>query len=188
MNEFEASPVRESMPGEETSQATMTNLRAEVEETRRQLDEARRQADEKEDRLLRALADADNIRRRMQRDREEYTRFANESLVRDLIPVLDNLDRALDAARVAGNAPGVVDGVDLIRREFLKGLERAGVTRYSAVGEPFDPTRHEAISRVVSPDAVPDTVIVETAPGYSLNGRVLRPALVVVAAGSSESS
>jgi molecular chaperone GrpE len=158
----------------------------EVAKLRAELESLRREADDKQDKMLRALAEADNTRRRAQRDREEYVRYANESFVRDLVPVLDNLDRALDAARGAGDASRVVEGIDLIRREFLRVLERAGVTRYSAIGQPFDPTRHEAVSRLVSPDAAPDTVIAETAPGYLLNGRVLRAAMVVVAAAPDE--
>lgn len=150
------------------------------------VEDLRRQLEDKQDRLLRALAETDNIRRRTQREREEYVRYANESLVRDLIPVLDNLDRAIAAARSAGNAAGLVEGVELIQRELLRVLERAGVTRYSAVGEPFDPTRHEAISRLVSTTAPPDTVVAETAPGYLLHGRVLRAALVAVAAAPDE--
>lgn len=145
-----------------------------------------RELADKQDRLLRALADADNIRRRAQREREDYTRYANESLLRDLVPVLDNFDRALAAARTAGDAGGVVAGVELIQRELLRVLERAGVTRYSAMGERFDPTRHEAISRLVSTEAPPDTVIAETAPGYLLHGRVLRPAMVAVAGAADE--
>ncbi|MBI2205782.1 MAG: nucleotide exchange factor GrpE [Candidatus Rokubacteria bacterium] len=148
--------------------------------------ELRRQLDEKQDTMLRALAEADNIRRRVERSAEERVRYANESLLRDLIPILDNFDRALDAARTAGEARSVVDGVELIRRELLRVLERAGVTRYSAVGEPFDPTRHEAVSRIVSDTATPNTVVAETAPGYLLNGRVLRAALVAVAAAPDE--
>ncbi|MBI2155718.1 MAG: nucleotide exchange factor GrpE [Candidatus Rokubacteria bacterium] len=160
--------------------------------------------EELRDRLLRALAEADNVRRRAQRDREEYVKYANESLLRDLIPVLDNLDRALEAARAAmavraagrstaeasremtEDAAGVVEGVELIQRDFLKVLERAGVTRYSALGQPFDPTRHEAVARVVSRDAAPDTVVREQLPGYLLHGRVLRAALVAVAAAPDE--
>ncbi len=146
----------------------------------------RRQLDEKQDRLLRALAEADNVRRRAQRDREEYVKYANEALLRDLIPVLDNLDRALEAARRRGDAASVVAGVELIQRDFLKVLERAGVTRYSALGQPFDPARHEAVGRVVRPDAAPNTVVGEQLPGYLLHGRVLRAALVVVAAAPDE--
>jgi molecular chaperone GrpE len=151
-----------------------------------QLDELRRQLEDKQDRLLRALAEADNIRRRAQRDRDDYVKYATESLVRDLVPVLDNLDRALDSARAAAGAASVVTGVELIQRELLRVLERAGVTRYSAVGQPFDPTRHEAIARVVSTEAAPDTVVNETAPGYLVHGRVLRPAMVAVAAAPDE--
>jgi len=150
------------------------------------VEELRRQVDEKQDRLLRALAESENVKRRAQREREDYVRYANESLLRDLIPVLDNLDRALEAARATGESPGVVGGVEPIQRELLKVLERAGVTRYSALGHPFDPTRHEAIARVVSPDAKPGTVVGETLPGYLLHNRVLRAALVSVAAAPDE--
>ena len=150
------------------------------------VEELRRQVEDKQDRLLRALAEAENVKRRTQRDREEYVRYANESLLRDLVPVLDNLDRALGAARATNDPSGVVGGVELIQRELLKVLERAGVTRYSALGQPFDPTRHEAIARVVSADAKPGTVVAETLPGYQLHNRVLRAALVSVAAAPDE--
>jgi len=145
-----------------------------------------RQLVEQKDRMLRAMAEADNVRRRAQRDAEDRVRYANEALLREVIPVLDNLDRALASARAAGGAESVVSGVELIQRELLRVLERAGVARYSAVGHPFDPTRHEAIARVVSVDAAPDTVVSETAPGYLLHGRVLRPAMVAVAAAPDE--
>jgi molecular chaperone GrpE len=95
-------------------------------------------------------------------------------------------DRALDSARTTAGAGSVVTGVELIQRELLRVLERAGVARYSAVGQPFDPTRHEAIARVVSAEAAPNTVVNETAPGYLLHGRVLRPAMVAVAAAPDE--
>lgn len=149
-------------------------------------DDLRRQLDDRQDKLLRALAETENVRRRAQRDREEYVKYAAESLLKDLVPVLDNLDRALAAARAGDTAAGVVDGVELIHRELLRVLEKAGVTRYSAVGQRFDPTRHEAIARVISPSQPADTVIAETAPGYLLHGRVLRAALVAVAAAPDE--
>ena len=150
------------------------------------LEDLRRQIDDKQDQLLRALAETDNVRRRAQRDREEYVKYAVEGLARDLLPVVDNLDRAIAAARAAGDAARVVEGVELIRRELLRVLERHGVTRYSALGQRFDPTRHEAVARMVSEDEAPDTVVAEVAPGYMLNGRVLRPAMVGVAAAPDE--
>jgi molecular chaperone GrpE len=145
------------------------------------LEELRRQLDEKQDRLLRTLAEMENMRRRGQRERDDYVRYANESLLRDLVPVLDNFDRALAAARAAGETSKVVDGVELTQRELIRVLERHGVTRYSALGQPFDPTRHEATASVVSTDQPANTVVGEIAPGYLLNGRVLRAAQVAVA-------
>src|SRR5438128_4355125 len=176
---MDESNVRDTAGSEPVSSTEETSKTETVEELRRQVVE-------KQDRLLRALAEVENIKRRTQREREEYIRYANESLLRDLVPVLDNLDRALEAARGTGEASGVVGGVELIQRELLKVLERAGVTRYSALGHPFDPTRHEAIARVVSMDAKPGTVIGETLPGYQLHNRVLRAALVSVAAAPDE--
>jgi molecular chaperone GrpE len=146
------------------------------------VEDLKRQLDDRQDRLLRTLAEMENLRRRAQRDRDDYVKFAAESLLRDLLPVLDNFDRALAAARAAGSAANVVEGIELIHRELLRVLERHGVTRYSAVGQRFDPARHEAIARVVSTEQAPDTVVHETAPGYLLHGRVLRPAMVAVAA------
>jgi molecular chaperone GrpE len=149
----------------------------------------RRQLEDKHDQLMRALAEMDNLRRRTRREREEYTRYAVETLLRDLVPVLDNLDRALEAARGGASAPGaasIVQGVELTQRELLRVLERAGLTRYSALGQRFDPTRHEATARVVSPDQAPDTVVGEIVPGYLLHDRVLRAAQVAVAVAPDE--
>jgi molecular chaperone GrpE len=149
-------------------------------------DDIKRQLEEKQDQLLRTLAEMENLRRRTQRDRDEYVRYANEALIRDLIPVLDNLDRALAAARASQEAVRVVEGVELIQRELLRVLELNGVSRFSALGQPFDPARHEATARVIKPDQSPGTVVFEEAPGYLLNGRLLRPARVAVAAAPDE--
>jgi molecular chaperone GrpE len=154
--------------------------------TAEEVEELKRQLDEKQDRLLRALAEVDNVKRRTQRERDEYVRYANESLIRELLPALDNFDRALDAARAAREAAKVVEGITLIQRELLRVLERVGVTRYSSLGERFDPNRHEAAGRTVSVEQPPDTIVAELAPGYMLNGRMLRPAHVVVAAAPDE--
>jgi molecular chaperone GrpE len=151
-----------------------------------ELQELRRQLEERQDRLMRALAETENVRRRAQRDREDYVKYANETVLRDVIPVLDNFDRALAAARGAGEAGTLMSGIELIQRELLRVLDKHGLSRYSAVGERFDPTRHEAIARVVSAEQAPDTVVHETAAGYLLHGRVLRPAMVAVAVAPDE--
>ena len=171
----------ETAPVEPSEGVEPAPIEDELTRLRRALDEAKQLLDEKTDRYLRAVADLDNQRKRAQREREDYIRFANESLLRDLLPVLDNFDRALGAARAGSEAQSLLAGVELIQRELLKVLEKFGVTPYSAVGQPFDPERHEAVQRVIKPDAPDMTVVEEIQRGYVLNGRVLRPAMVVVA-------
>jgi len=157
----------------------------EPEEEIRRLHEAletkTREVEEHHDRYLRAAAEFDNARKRAAREREEYTRYANESLLRELLPVLDNFERALQAARGEPAAAAVTSGVELIQRELLRVLEKFGVTSFTSVGQPFDPERHEAIARVPTQGRPEGTVMDETARGYLLNGRVLRPAMVTVA-------
>ncbi len=138
-------------------------------------------AEEHRDRYLRAAAEFDNARKRAARERDEYTRYANESLLRELLPVLDNFERALQSARHETTAAAVTAGVELIQRELLRVLEKFGVTSFTSVGQPFDPERHEAIARVPAQGQPEGTVVDETARGYLLNGRVLRPAMVTVA-------
>ena len=140
-----------------------------------------REAEGHQDRALRAMAELDNAKKRAAREREDYTRYANESLLREILPVLDNFDRALQAAKAEPAAAAVTTGVELIQRELSRVLEKFGVTSFESVGQPFDPTRHEAVARVNAPGQPEMTVVGETARGYLLNGRVLRPAMVTVA-------
>ena len=160
-------------------------LALEPEEELRRLREAleakSREVEEHRDRYLRAAAEFDNARKRAARERDEYSRYANESLLRELLPVLDNFERALQAVRGEPAAAAVTAGVELIQRELLRVLEKFGVTSFTSVGQPFDPERHEAIARVPAQGRPEGTVADETARGYLLNGRVLRPAMVTVA-------
>ena len=153
----------------------------EIRRLREALEAKTREVEEHRDRYLRAAAEFDNARKRAAREREEYTRYANESLLRELLPVLDNFERALQAARGEPAAAAVTAGVELIQRELLRVLEKFGVTSFTSVGQPFDPERHEAIARVPAQGRPEGTVADETARGYLLNGRVLRPAMVTVA-------
>lgn len=152
----------------------------EIRRLREALEAKTREVEEHRDRYLRAAAEFDNARKRAAREREEYTRYANESLLRELLPVLDNFERALQAARGEPAAAAVTAGVELIQRELLRVLEKFGVTSFTSVGQPFDPERHEAIARVPAQGRPEGTVADETARGYLLNGRVLRPAMVTV--------
>ena len=153
----------------------------EIRHLREALEAKSREVEEHRDRHLRAAAEFDNARKRAARERDEYSRYANESLLRELLPVLDNFERALQAVRGEPAAAAVTAGVELIQRELLRVLEKFGVTSFTSVGQPFDPERHEAIARVPAQGRPEGTVADETARGYLLNGRVLRPAMVTVA-------
>jgi molecular chaperone GrpE len=153
---------------------------------RLQVEEKSREAKANYDLFLRERAENENFKRRMQRDKSEALRFANEPLVRDILPVLDNLERALAHAQGGSGGQSLVDGVTLVARAFLETLEKHGVSRVSAKGQPFDPTRHEAMAQVDSTEVAPNTVVDEYTPVYMLHDRLLRPALVTVAKAPTE--
>jgi len=138
------------------------------------------------DLFVRERAELENFKRRLQREQAESIRYANEPLIRDFLPVLDNLERAVSHARGGGNGEPLVEGVSLVVRSFLDTLEKYGVTRVGAKGEQFDPAKHEAMAQVERTDVAPNTVIDEYCPAYLLHGRLLRPALVTVAKALAE--
>jgi len=152
-----------------------------LEALRSERDARAREAAEAQDRYLRTLAEFDNFRRRTTRERDDWQRLAQEALLKEILPALDNFDRALAAPPARGGDPAFRTGVELIHRDFLAALERLGVRPFVAVGQPFDPTRHEAVSRVERVDVDDQTVVAEPLRGYLFQDRVLRPAQVVVA-------
>ncbi len=129
---------------------------------------------------VRALADFDNYRRRVERDLEVSRRAMLEALMLDIVPVMDNFGRAIAAAQSASGVDAVVKGLELIRRQLAEALARHGLCEYSCLGAEFDPRRAEAIGFVESDQHQPNTVVEEECPGYSCGDRVLRPARVVV--------
>jgi molecular chaperone GrpE len=131
-------------------------------------------------RYQRLAADFENYKRRTRQDLAERTQYANEELLRKLLPVLDNLKRALDQAP-EGVDPRWFEGIKLIARQFEEVLAAQGLAQIPAVGEKFDPSQHEAIAREETDDAEEGTVVEEMQPGYRLHDRVLRPTLVKVA-------
>ncbi len=134
-----------------------------------------------EEEYLRALADFDNLRKRTERDSEVSRRYALEALVLDLLPVLDNFDRAVQTAGEGASAESLKKGMDLIRRQLCDALSKHGVSEYSCIGSQFDPRRAEAISFIHTDEHKPGTVVNEVCKGYSCGERVLRAARVVVA-------
>jgi molecular chaperone GrpE len=138
----------------------------------------RQEATELRDRLTRTLADFDNFRKRAERERQEQKRYALSEPLRELLTVADNLDLALSAQ---GSAEDLKRGVEMIHRQMLELLRRFGVTEVPAVGQPFDPTVHEAVAREESAEVKSPTVSAELRRGYKLHDRLLRPAMVKVA-------
>jgi len=132
-------------------------------------------------RYLRLAADFDNYRKRQARERLEMAQFANESLVIDILPILDNLERALSAADGSKGLESVVKGVELTFRMFQGVLGKTGVERMKVLGEKFDPHFHEAVAQKVTDEVETETITDELEAGYTLNGRVVRPAKVRVA-------
>ena len=146
-----------------------------------ELEKAREEARQSHERWLRERADLENLKKRAARERAESMKFANESVLRDLLPIVDNLERAVAHAESGGDGQPLVEGVALVLKSLLDVLERHGVTRIEAKGTPFDPAQHEAVAHVESAEHEPNSVIEEHQPGYRLKERLLRPALVSVA-------
>ncbi len=133
---------------------------------------------ETHERYLRVAADFDNYKKRAGREREETVRYANERLLKDLLPVADNLERALAAP---GETGALRQGVQLVLKQLGDVLGRFGVESFLSLGEPFDPARHEALMELATEEVPPGHVAQELVKGYTLNGRLLRPAAVAVA-------
>ena len=117
----------------------------------------------------------------MARERADFLKFGNESLIKELLPVLDNLELSLEHARNATNANAITEGIELVKKEFLRKLEKFGLSAISARGEKFDPNRHEAAVQIETAEHPEDTVIDEFQKGYFIHDRLLRPARVSVA-------
>lgn len=133
------------------------------------------------DRLLRTAADFDNFRKRTRRDLEEAERRAHEQVLVELLPLIDNLERADAAAAAATDAAGVAEGVRMVLKQFEELCARLGIERIKSVGERFDPSLHDALQQLTTTDQPPGTIVAEVSPGYTRAGRLLRAAAVVVA-------
>jgi len=157
----------------------VARLRAELALSQEKAREVFEKLREEHDRLLRAVADLDNYKKRAAREREEMQKFAVEKLLKDLFPVVDNLDRALAAAPEGDPLSG---GVKLVLKSLEDALARHGVKSFQALGEAFDPRLHEAIMSIPAGDQPPGTVVLQHGRGFTLHERLVRPALVGVAA------
>jgi molecular chaperone GrpE len=150
---------------------------------------AKQEAGEYYDRLLRLSAEFENYKKGASRELSDFRKFANEMIIKDLLGVIDNLERALTSAvDQEGSAGSIAEGVELTLKEILKILEKNGVTVIAAEGETFDPTYHQAVMQQEASDQPPNTVVQELQKGYLLHNRLLRPSMVAVSKAAAAAS
>lgn len=166
-------PASVELEGEETE--------SEVETLKTELLQAQSEAKTHQEQYLRTLADMENLRKRTQREKEDLAKFANENILREILPVIDNLERAVEHAEQSENCDGLFEGVQMTLTQFSQLLEKFGVEPVDAVGQPFDPAFHQAMGQIESDEYPPNVVAQQMQKGYQLNKRLLRPAFVMLA-------
>lgn len=142
--------------------------------------QAKEASDKNYDLYLRSQAEIDNIRKRTRKEKEDWHNYANETLVRNLLPSLDNLEKALEHADNENAIGALKEGIELTLKGLRDSLSKSGLAEVRALGEPFDPCYHEAVSQIENDQVEPGTVVEELQKGYLLNDRLIRPAVVVV--------
>ena len=142
--------------------------------------EFQKESEKNYDLFLRSQAEMENMKKRNRREREDYLKFSNESLIKEMLPVLDNLAKALSHSDNENTVHALKEGIRLTLKGLKDTLSKSGLEEVKAVGEVFDPSFHEAVSEMDDPKAKPGTVLTELQKGYTLNTRLIRPAMVVV--------
>ncbi len=173
--EVKAEPEEEKAEGNQQEEKLLSESLDEIERIKAEAEAAR-------DRLLRAAAEYENFKKRAEREKEEAMKFIAESIVLDIIPIIDNLDRAIKSAKSdeRKNFDALLQGIEMIQKQMLSVLEKYGVGIIESEGQPFDPRIHEAILQVPSEEHPENTVVQEFERGYTLHDKVIRPAKVIV--------
>ena len=163
-------------------EAVIEAMSAELQSLKTEYEAAKAELDALRDQHLRLQADFENFRRRGLKERQETQLYGHQNLVKELLPTVDNLDRAIEHAdrNASEELQSLLQGVELVRKELLGVLDRFGVTAVEALGQPFDPAVHEAMAQTPAAEVAPNTVVAEMEKGYLLRDRLLRPARVVV--------
>lgn len=156
------------------------NVQAELSKANEKIAELEAKLEEAESRILRQVADFENFKRRARLDQETAATYRSQSLVTDLLPALDNFERALQIEATNDQAKSIMQGVDMVYRSIIDALKKEGVEAIEAVGTQFDPNVHQAVMQVSEPDTESNVVLEEFQKGYKLKDRVLRPSMVKV--------
>jgi molecular chaperone GrpE len=175
--------INSSIPTEEIeeSEATVEEpiVLEPIEVLEKDLQEAKDELGEQKDKFIRLQAETDNFRKRLSREKEEFSQYANERLFKELIPIFDNFERALEDP--SNEIKNLKEGLDMILKQFSTFLEKEKVEPIKAIGEKFNPEFHEALTSEESNDHEEDTIISQFVKGYTINNRVLRPSQVIIA-------
>lgn len=180
----EAAQQNDSLPSEETSEKIQVNK--EVKPIQDELTSNKEELHSLNDKYLRLAAEFENYKRRANRDQKDTANYANERLLKDLLPTIDTLEQALHCGHEQPSLDSLLQGVKLTLKQFLDTLAKLGVSQISSVGEQFDPTKHQAVAQVESTTVPPNSVVEEYQKGYFLHNRILRPAMVTVAMAKPE--
>ncbi|OGP62022.1 MAG: nucleotide exchange factor GrpE [Deltaproteobacteria bacterium RBG_13_47_9] len=173
-------PSEPSMEMKNQKKKTKEDPEVGIKELKKKLEEKGKEAKEVYDRLLRTAADLENYKKRAAKEKEDWTKFANEDLIRTIVPFIDNLERAVNHAEKIVDTGVLIEGVRLTLQQLLQTLTRFGLSPFESVGKPFDPSVHEAMLVVETDNYEPNLVVEEFQKGYLLNDRLLRPATVSV--------
>ena len=178
--EAAAAPAPAPEPAAPSGKEQFESLKAELEFSMAKGRELMGKIKDEHEKMLRAVADLENYKKRAAKEKEEMQKFGNEKLLKDVLPVFDNFDRALDAAKSAADFESLRKGVEMTRKLFEDTLGKHGVRAFSAKGQVFDPNRHEAMTAAETTEMPPNHVFSEVLRGFTLNDRLVRPALVIV--------
>ena len=173
--------------GTSADEAVTEALLAAKKELEAALEQTKREASQLRDNWMRAAADLENYRKRAAREREDVQRYGVEKLLKDFLPVMDDLDRAMSmvsSGEVGSAGEQLLNGVQLVQKKFLSTLGKHGVTSFESAGQAFDPERHEAVQQAHHPEIPAGQVAQELQRGFMIHDRLLRPALVVVSLGA----
>ena len=172
--------INSSIPAEESEVTVEEPIVLEpIEVLEKDLQETKDELDEQKDKFIRLQAETDNFRKRLSREKEEFSQYANERLFKELIPIFDNFERALEDP--SNEIKSLKEGLDMILKQFSTFLEKEKVEPIKAIGEKFNPEFHEALTSEESNDHEEDTIISQFVKGYKINNRVLRPSQVIIA-------
>jgi molecular chaperone GrpE len=190
MKEEKKAEVKETEKAEikakaEVSDETVTLPAAELKELRDKLEAETKKAAEAQDKLVRTLAEWDNSRKRLAKEKEDAIRFANEGMLETLLPVVDNFELGMQSAATATDAKAIAIGLQMVLGQIQSFLRESGLETIEAVGQPFDPHKHDAVAHEPS-DKPEGTILTQSRKGYLLKGKLLRPATVIVSQGKEE--